>query len=121
MDKLDQILTELAEIKAILLALANSQVVSSSEETKSLIKAVLRLTPSVLFRHPTASEVTEYAKSLDYELDGESFIDHYDAVGWVYGKSRKPVKSWKACVRTWCRSYVKKYPQKQWHEAMEEK
>jgi len=46
-------------------------------------------------------EVEDYAKSIDFDLDGEEFIAHYDMVGWVYGKARLPIKNWKACVVTW--------------------
>jgi uncharacterized protein YqgV (UPF0045/DUF77 family) len=33
------------------------------------------------------------------EDTAQSFIDHYEANGWMRGKSK--VKDWKACVRTW--------------------
>lgn len=50
-------------------------------------------------RPTDANEVTEYARSIGFILDGQKFIDHYDANGWVRGKTK--IKDWKACVRTW--------------------
>lgn len=57
---------------------------------------------------PTAQQVKEYADSINFDIDVDDFLNHYDMVGWVYGKNRIPIKSWKACVRTW-----KKRTQKQ--------
>lgn len=51
------------------------------------------------FFKPTPEEVTGYAKTIGFELDGGSFCDHYEAKGWVIGKS--PMRSWQAAVRTW--------------------
>ncbi len=51
------------------------------------------------FIKPTDKEVTEYAKTIGYELDGERFCSHYESNGWKVG--RNPMKSWKAAVKTW--------------------
>lgn len=51
------------------------------------------------FTAPEPAEVEEYAKTLDFKLDGSEFCDYYESVGWMVG--RKPMKSWKAAVRTW--------------------
>jgi len=51
------------------------------------------------FRRPTPEEVEEYAGSIDFELSGQAFIDHYESKGWKIGKS--PMKDWRAAVRTW--------------------
>lgn len=50
-------------------------------------------------RPKDAKEVTDYAKSIGFMLDGQKFIDHYEANGWMRGKTK--IKDWKACVRTW--------------------
>ena len=60
------------------------------------------------FRPPTAIEVTEYARSIDFELDGEAFVDYYQQRGWRPNKCTIQMKSWKAAVRTW-----KRYDKKQ--------
>jgi hypothetical protein len=62
------------------------------------------------FQKPTAQEVTDYAKSIGFVLDGQYFIDRYDAAGWVWGKARHPIRDWKAVVRTW-KTNEKKYDQ----------
>lgn len=51
------------------------------------------------FTKPLPAEVTAYAATLGYTLDGAAFCDHYESKGWLIGKS--PMRSWKAAVRTW--------------------
>jgi len=51
------------------------------------------------FTKPTPQEVAEYAKSIDFNLDGQLFCDSYEAKGWMIGKNK--MKNWKASVRTW--------------------
>lgn len=52
------------------------------------------------FTTPTLDQVKEYCDGRNNSIEPEAFLAHYDAVGWVYGKDRKPVRDWKACVRT---------------------
>ena len=54
------------------------------------------------FIRPKADEITEYSKEIGFTLDGNQFIDHYEARGWLIGKN--PMKDWKAAVRTWKRN-----------------
>ena len=54
------------------------------------------------FIRPKAEEITEYSKEIGFTLDGNQFIDHYEARGWLIGKN--PMKDWKAAVRTWKRN-----------------
>ena len=54
------------------------------------------------FVRPTGEMVTLYADSIGFKLDGEAFVDFYEAKGWVIGKA--PMKSWQAAVRTWKRT-----------------
>lgn len=72
-----------------------------------LIKNVKNIKNS---RPTSAKEVSEYAKSINFNLDGQKFMDHYESVGWVYGKSRHPIKDWRAAVRIWKNREVKKEP-----------
>lgn len=51
------------------------------------------------FVKPTIKEIEEYVKEKGYQVNAELFHNHYESKGWVVGKS--PMKSWKACVRTW--------------------
>ena len=59
---------------------------------------------------PTAAQVTEYAKSIGYQLDGQTFVDKYDATGWTLGGS--PIRDWKAMVRRWKAQDEKRAPEK---------
>ena len=68
-------------------------------------------------RPKDAQEVTEYAASIGFILDGQNFIDHYEANGWKRGNTS--IKDWKACVRTWKKNASPDklaVEQKQWHE-----
>jgi hypothetical protein len=56
------------------------------------------------FQKPTPEEVEVYAAEIGFKIDGQAFCDRYDAVGWVYGTARTPIKDWKAVVRTWKRN-----------------
>lgn len=53
-----------------------------------------------VFIPPTPFEVSDYARSLDFDLDGEKFVSHYQARGWQF-KNGSPMKDWKAAVVTW--------------------
>lgn len=48
---------------------------------------------------PNAEEVTAYALSISFKLNGNHFCDYYESKGWMVGKS--PMKNWQAAVRTW--------------------
>ena len=51
------------------------------------------------FQKPTAKEVEMYAQSIDFELDGQYFVDSYEAKGWLVGRTK--MKDWRATIRTW--------------------
>jgi len=68
---------------------------------------------------PTPAEVTAYAKSIGFDLDGEYFCDFYESRGWKYGKTK--IECWKACVRTWQKRSNKKKEvqvQEEWEKAI---
>lgn len=67
------------------------------------LKAVSKARPK------NAMEVTEYAKTINFNLDGELFVDYYKAQGWKQ-KNGRPLKDWKAAVRTWARREKKTNP-----------
>ena len=54
------------------------------------------------FVKPTPKEVNDYAKEIDFKLDGEYFCDWNEARGWLVSKN--PMKDWKAAIRTWKRN-----------------
>ena len=51
------------------------------------------------FTPPTLEEVRDYCHERKNGIDPQKFIDHYEANGWIRGKTK--IKDWKACVRTW--------------------
>ena len=57
-----------------------------------------------IFIPPTLEEVRAYCQERNNDVDPQKFYDYYTANGWVQGKARKPIKDWKACVRTWERN-----------------
>lgn len=58
------------------------------------------------FTPPTYEEVAEYCRERGNGIDAQLFVDHYAANGWVQGKAGKPLKDWKAAVRTWERNGI---------------
>lgn len=55
------------------------------------------------FTPPSVDEVREYCNEINATISPEAFVDYYAAQGWVYGKSGKQMKDWKAAVRNWQR------------------
>lgn len=53
------------------------------------------------FVPPTPEEVKAYAAGKSYPDLSTAFLNHYETVGWVYGKSHHPVKSWRAAYAQW--------------------
>lgn len=62
-------------------------------------------TVPVSFSPPDIEEVRVYCAQRRSCVDPEYFFDYYTANGWVQGKG-KPVKDWKACLRTWERNGI---------------
>lgn len=59
--------------------------------------------PRSRFVPPTVEEVQAYIDEQGYTgVSAAAFVDYYTANGWVQGKG-KPIKDWKAAVRTWAR------------------
>lgn len=52
------------------------------------------------FIAPTIEEIKAYCIERKNNVNPERFLYHYETNGWVQGKD-KPIKDWKACVRTW--------------------
>lgn len=73
------------------------------QEKKERKKEINNINNSVAknkFLPPTLDEVKAYCSERNNHVDAERFVDYYSANGWVQGKG-KPIKDWKACVRTW--------------------
>lgn len=57
------------------------------------------------FEKPTPEQVSAYGKEIGFGINGHEFVNHYEASGWMRGKTK--ISNWKACVRTWkTRSFV---------------
>ena len=56
------------------------------------------------FSPPSLEEVKAYCLERGNGIDAQHFIDYYTANGWKVGK--KPMKDWKATVRTWERNGI---------------
>jgi len=55
------------------------------------------------FVPPTPQEVSDYALSLGFLVNGKDFVSYYGDNDW-YNKNNKKVRNWKATVRkVWCR------------------
>uniref|UniRef100_A0A6M3L5R6 Uncharacterized protein n=1 Tax=viral metagenome TaxID=1070528 RepID=A0A6M3L5R6_9ZZZZ len=64
------------------------------------------------FQSPSVSEVKAYCDERNNGIDAETFIDYYASVGWKIGN--KPMKDWKAAVRTWSRKKAESGGKKNW-------
>ncbi len=53
----------------------------------------------VKFTPPTVTEIKEYCKERNNNVDADRFHDFYSAKGWLIGKNK--MKDWRAAVRTW--------------------
>lgn len=51
------------------------------------------------FAKPTLGEIAAYCAERKNNVVPQAFFDFYESVGWRVGN--KPMKDWKACVRTW--------------------
>lgn len=51
------------------------------------------------FVKPTVDEVRAYCEERHNGIDAQTFINYYDANGWITGRTH--MKDWKACVRYW--------------------
>lgn len=60
------------------------------------------------FRPPTVDEVREYCQQRNNGIDAQYWVDSYTAKGWVVGTNKTPMKDWKAAIRTWEKSNIKK-------------
>ena len=52
------------------------------------------------FVPPTVEEVRAYCQERRNAVDAQRFVDYYTANGWTQGRG-KPIKDWRAAVRTW--------------------
>jgi len=51
------------------------------------------------FKNPSTSDVAAYCQERGNSVDAETFVNFYEAKGWMVGKNK--MKDWRAAVRTW--------------------
>ena len=56
------------------------------------------------FTPPTVEQVWEYCTERGNNVDPQTFVDFYEAKGWMVGSNH--MKDWRACVRTWEKNRV---------------
>ena len=56
-----------------------------------------------VFAKPTVEEIAAYCAERGNGIDAQYFFDKQESVGWVVGQG-KPMKDWKATIRTWERN-----------------
>ena len=61
-------------------------------------KTIKRFTP------PTVEDVRSYCTERGSNVDPQTFVDFYEAKGWMVGSNH--MKDWRACVRTWEKNRV---------------
>jgi len=83
----------------VLLATLDTPTVAQSRNRIKGSKSLSKNRERAHFQKPTPGEVSKYAKTIGYTLDGEYFCDTYEARGWMVGRSL--MRDWKAAVRTW--------------------
>ena len=58
------------------------------------------------FEIPSLKDIKAYCIERRNKVNADQFHDHYTANGWIQGKG-KPIRDWKAAVRTWERNGFK--------------
>lgn len=61
-------------------------------------------------KRPSLAEVEMLVEEKGYHFDPEQFFNHYEAIGWVYGKNKIPIKKWQACAVQWEQRHKEKNP-----------
>lgn len=81
---------------------------ATSEERQKNIEKRQKKGRAPRFTPPSLEEVQVYCKSIGLpESEAAAFIDRHETVGWVVGKARLPMVSWKSALQTWKRNAAK--------------
>lgn len=87
--------------------LQNSDVEEEKEEEEEEEKEA-RYTRAT-FQKPSLNDLIQAFKTVGLETalataEASKFLDYYETVGWVVGRTRKPMKSWRGALSTWMRN-----------------
>ena len=56
---------------------------------------------NIKFKKPTIEEIKTYCSDRNNKIDAQYFFDLNESKGWLVGKTKTPMKDWKAAIRTW--------------------
>ena len=92
----------------------NINLINNKKNNKEEEKSISNDIPKKEQRHknfvkPTIEEIDAYIKSMGYKSSAEEFFNYHEAGGWVIGRN-KPMRDWRAAVRTWESKERKKRP-----------
>ena len=92
-------LTQCAEQEVTPLTCDSEKKVSQTNPIQTNTEQTKRERHMGRMARPTVEEVRAYCDEKGYrDVDPQQFVDYYDSVGWVVGKSRKPMRSWKGAI-----------------------
>ena len=78
---------------------SESESESEIKEKEASPKGEAKKESAQRFKKPTVEEVAAYCRERGNGIEAQTFWDFYEGVGWKVGQ--KPMKDWKACIRTW--------------------
>lgn len=70
------------------------------EKKKENKERTTDVVPKKVFLKPSVDEVAKYCQERGNDIDAETFVDYYEARGWVFN-GKQQMKDWRAAVRTW--------------------
>ena len=83
--------------------IANVPVIQSNPNPNPNPNTLSRPRTREVFKPPTVEEVRAYCQERGNNVDPQKFVDYYESVGWMVG-NKKPMKDFKAGIRTWERN-----------------
>lgn len=73
------------------------------KEKENIKERTTNVVPKKIFSKPSVSEVEQYCRERGNGINAETFVDYYEARGWLFN-GKQQMKDWKAAVRTWERN-----------------
>ena len=63
-------------------------------------------------KRPSLADVKNLVEEKGYHFNPNEFFNHYEAIGWVYGKNKIPIKKWESCAIQWESRHREKNPER---------
>lgn len=84
-----------------------AMLISSPEEFSDKILKLFDSSPKVTFAEAVNyildQQLMEAKTVAQISETAEMFINYYGSVGWVVGKQKTPMKSWRKALNNWCK------------------